>query len=73
MSKYDALWQWIGENGTDSFRLIWSEIGQIAGLPVDHSFLKYKKELTAYGFEVVKISLKEQTVHFRRIGNGGEK
>ena len=60
MSKYDALWKWIGENGTDSFRLTYAEIEKIAGLPLDHSFLKFKKELVDYGYEVVKISMKEQ-------------
>lgn len=29
--------------------------------------MKNKKELTDYGYEVVKISMKEQTVAFRRI------
>lgn len=43
MSKYDALWAWIRENGTDSFNLTFAEIEQIAGLPIDHSFLTYKK------------------------------
>lgn len=29
---------------------------------------KYKKELTDYGYEVVKISMKEQKVLLRKIG-----
>ena len=33
-------------------------------MPIDHSFLKYKKELIKYGYKVVKISMKEQTVIF---------
>ena len=45
MSKYNALWAWIRENGTDSFRMSFDEIGQIAGIPIDHSFLASKKEL----------------------------
>lgn len=68
MSKYNALWEWIRENGTDSFKLTFDEIGQIAGAPIDHSFLVYKKELMGYGYQVVKISLKEQTVLFQRLG-----
>ena len=48
MSKYDVLWAWIKENGTDSFKLTFAEIQQIAGLPIDHSFLEYKKELMDY-------------------------
>ena len=46
MSKYDALWNWIKENGTDSFALSYGEIKKSAGLPIDHSFLTCKKELT---------------------------
>ena len=68
MSKYNALWEWIRENGTDSFKLTFDEIGQIAGVPIDHSFLAYKKELMGYGYQVVKISLKEQTVLFQQLG-----
>ena len=67
MSKYDVLWAWIKENGTDSFKLTFAEIEQIAGFPIDHSFLTYKKELLDYGYEVKKISMKAQTVAFCRI------
>lgn len=66
MSKYDALWKWIEENGKDCFKLSFSEIEKITGLPIDHSFLTYKKELADYGFKVRKISLKEQTVIFEK-------
>ena len=66
MSKYDALWAWIKENGTDSFQLTFAEIEQIAGLPIDHSFLTYKKELMNYGYQVGKISMKEKTVVFQK-------
>ena len=66
MSKYDALWKWVGENGTDSFKLTFDEIEKIAGLPVDHSFLTFKKELPSYGYEVGKISMKEQTIQFQK-------
>ena len=68
MSKYDALWAWIKENGTDSFQLTFAEIEQIAGLPIDHSFLTYKKELMDYGYQVGKASMKEQTVFFLKSG-----
>ena len=67
MSKYDALWNWIIENGTDSFVLSFSEIEKIAGLPIDHSFLTYKKELMEYGYNIGKISMKSQSVSFERI------
>ena len=68
MSKYDALWAWIKDNGTDSFQLTFAEIEQIAGLPIDHSFLTYKKELMDYGYQVGKASMKEQTVFFQKLG-----
>lgn len=67
MSKYAPLWNWIKENGTDSFKLTYAEIEKIAGLPIDHSFLTYKKELLEYGYKVDKISMKEQTVVFEKI------
>ena len=52
MSKYEPLWKWIRDNGTESFKLTYAEIEEIAGVPIDHSFLKYKKELLEYGFFV---------------------
>lgn len=66
MSKYDSLWIWIQNNGTDKFSLTFDEIEKIAGVPLDHSFLTYKKELTEYGYKVGKISMKEQTVMFEK-------
>ena len=50
-----------------SFTLTYAEIEQILGSPIDHSFLNFKKELPAYGYEVGKISMKAQTVAFRRV------
>ena len=67
MSKYDALWTWIRENGTDSIKLTFTEIEQIAGVPIDHSFLTYKKELQDYGYRAGKISMKEQTIVFQKL------
>ncbi len=67
MSKYESLWQWIRANGSDRFELSFAEIEKIAGVPIDHSFLTYKKELTYLGYKVVKISMKKQTVSFERI------
>lgn len=67
MSKYDALWLWIKENGANGLKLTFSEIEKIVGFPVDHSFLRYKKELSDYGYNVCKISLKEQTVVFEKL------
>ncbi len=66
MSKYNALWEYVKNNGSRSFKLTFDEIRDIAGVPIDHSFLKYKKELAEYGYEVGKISMKEQTVVFNK-------
>jgi len=66
MSKYDALWEYVGKSGIPSLRLTFAEIRQIAGIEIDHSFLNFKKELAAYGYQVGKISLKEQTVLFQK-------
>lgn len=68
MSKYNSLWEYIQKNGGSSFKMTFEEIQNIAGIPIDHSFLKYKKELTEYGYEVGKISMKEQTVIFNKVG-----
>ena len=66
MSKFTPLWNWIRENGTESFSLTFDEIGEIAGVPIDHSFLTFKKELSDYGYRVKKISIKEKTVTFEK-------
>lgn len=66
MSKYNALWEYVKNSGSRSFKLTFDEIRDIAGVPIDHSFLKYKKELAEYGYEVGKISMKEQTVTFNK-------
>ena len=66
MSKYSSLWNWIRENGAEEFQLTYAEIERIAGVPIDHSFLNYKKELAEYGYRVRKISMKERTVAFER-------
>ena len=67
MSKYDLLWEYVQQNGNTSLKLTFNEIQNIAGIPIDHSFLKFKKELTDYGYQVGKISMKEQTVLFNKI------
>ena len=67
MSKYDALWAYVQKDGSATLKLTFEQIQEIAGVPIDHSFLKYKKELTDYRYQVGKISMKEQTVVFQRI------
>ncbi len=70
MSKYKSLWEYVQKNGSRSFQLTFEEIQNIVGMPIDHSFLMYKKELAEYGYEVGKISLKAQIVVFKRIEDG---
>lgn len=72
MSKYAALWDYVQKNGKESFQLTFEEIQQIAGIPIDHSFLKYKKELAEYGYQVGKISMKNETVFFHKADSSGK-
>lgn len=67
MSKYEKLWVQVKNSGANELKLTFDEISQTIGFPLDHSFLKYKKELPEYGYEVEKISMKERTVTFRKI------
>ena len=67
MSKFNPLWEYITNNKNSDFQLSFDQIQKITGLPIDHSFLTYKKELKNYGFEVEKISLKNKTVSFKRL------
>lgn len=67
MSKYNALWEHIHKSGEPSLKLSFDEIRGISGVSIDHSFLKFKKELAGYGYTVQKISLKEQTVLFVKV------
>lgn len=66
MSKYNALWEYVKNRNEDKIFLTYEEIEKIAGVPVDHSFLTFKKELTEYGYKVGKISMKMQTIEFVR-------
>lgn len=68
MSKYTALWEYVQKNDSPSMKLSFAEIHDAAGIEIDHSFLRYKKGLTQYGYQVGKISLKEQIVIFNKIG-----
>ncbi len=66
MSKYDKLWNYINIQGCDNLILSFDEIENIAGIPIDHSFLNYKAKLTQYGYEVHKISMKNRQVSFTK-------
>ena len=67
MSKYDRLWEHVKKEDKDILLLSFEEIGKIVGVLIDHSFLNYKKELPDHGYQVDKISLKNQTVTFIKI------
>lgn len=67
MSKFLPLWQYIKDNHDQDFQLSFNQIQKIIGLPIDHSFLNYKKELLNYGFKVGKISLKNKRVDFKKL------
>ena len=66
MSKYSALWEYVASSAEQPLMLTFAQIEGIAGVPIDHSFLRYKKELAEYGWQVGKISMKEQTVLFEK-------
>ena len=70
MSKYESLWKYIKENKKDEIKLTYEDIRSVLGFDIDHSFLKYKKELLEYGYEVVKISIKEKYVLIHKIESG---
>lgn len=67
MSKYVTLWEYLKENKLDSYKLSFEEIKDVLGFDIDHSFLKYKKEVSGYGYEVTKISIKEKFIIFKKI------
>lgn len=67
MSKFLPLWQYIKDNHDQDFQLSFAQIQKIVALPIDHSFLNYKKELLNYGFKVGKISLKNKRVDFKKL------
>lgn len=68
MSKYEPLWIYLKENDKESYNLSYEEIKTILGFDIDHSFLTYKKEAIEYGYEVRKISMKERSILFNKIG-----
>ena len=66
MSKYDKLWEFVRKNCNSELKLTFDQIREIAGVPLDHSFLNYKKDLIQYGYKVGKISIKDKTVIFEK-------
>ncbi len=67
MSKYQPLWEYIKNINTYPLKLSFEAIASVLGFPIDHAFLKYKKEAVNYGFFVKKISLKEKIILFDKL------
>ena len=67
MSKYDKLWKYITDNNKLEYIFSYDDIKNILGFDIDHSFLTYKKELKEYGYEVLKISLKDKIVTIKKV------
>ena len=70
MSKYEPLWKYIKYNKKEEYKLTYEEIRSVLGFNIDHSFLKYKKELLEYGYEITKISIKDKYVLIHKIESG---
>lgn len=67
MSKFTPLWEYAAGQQGSKLLLSFGQVEEICGLPIDHSFLNAKKELLAYGWQVKKISLKQQTVALEKL------
>lgn len=66
MSKYNTLWEYVSKCEKDRLTMTFEEIEEVAGAPLDHSFLQYKEELLKYGYAVEQISMKKKIVIFSR-------
>ena len=67
MSKFTPLWEYVAGQQGSKLLLPFVQVEEICGLPIDHSLLNAKKELLAYGWQVKKISLKQQTVALEKL------
>lgn len=67
MSKFSPLWEYVAGQQGSELLLSFAQVEEFCGLPIDHSFLNCKKELLAYGWQVKKISLKQQTVALEKL------
>ncbi|MDO4377054.1 MAG: hypothetical protein Q4C38_02815 [bacterium] len=61
------LWTYIKDNDKQEYIFIYDDIKNILGFNIDHAFLTYKKELIEYGYEVLKISLKDKMVMIKKV------
>ena len=60
MSKYEPLWRYIKDNKKEEYKLTYEDIRSVLGFYIDHSFLKYKKELLEYGYELYYYCFKKE-------------
>ncbi|MDO5773789.1 MAG: hypothetical protein Q4P16_05735 [Spirochaetales bacterium] len=71
MSKYNDLWIYVDlifkQTDKEKLELSFSQIKDVAGIELDHSFLTYKKELLDYGYKVEKIKLKDKKIVFSKV------
>lgn len=67
MSRYDPLWEHLRTDGRGKFSMSFDEIKNVLGFEIGNSFRGHKKEATAYGYRVKKISLKGKTVEFSKV------
>lgn len=67
MSKYEPLWKYINSCNENEISLSFDIIKSILGFDIDHSFLKYKKELNVYNYTVKRISMKEKKVYIEKL------
>ena len=67
MSKYSFLWEYVSAQAAKSFSLSFEETEKLLGFPVDHSYIKNKKELLVFGWKVDKISMKNKRIYFNPI------
>lgn len=65
--KKMILWRYIKDNDKQEYIFIYDDIKNILGFNIDHAFLTYKKELIEYGYEVLKISLKDKMVMIKKV------
>ena len=66
MSKYNKLFEYFKNNNQEDYTLSFKDIQNITDNKIDHLFLKYKYELINYGYEITKISLKEEIIKFHK-------
>lgn len=64
MGKYTKLWEYLVQSNRDNLKLTFEEVEKISGSELNHSFLKCKKELLDYGYELKKISTKNKDIIF---------